>query len=104
MTFRFIGTEAEISGSKLTSLGQPVEMDTAEANVIILGGGIGQGFAGAIALLPEEQFAEVGFTEAEIAKYAYPGARINAPEEFTAKYRAALIALHEYRMSIKEDK
>jgi len=78
--FRFVGTSAEIGDRKLTRLGEEIALSSDDAKNAIEGGA---------ALLPEDSFAQVGFTEQEISLYACPGQRIDAPEAFMAKLRSA---------------
>ena len=57
--------------------------------------------AGGAALLPEEKFVAVGFTDEELKDYAYPGQREGAPEAFAAKLLAARIAVHDCRLALE---
>jgi hypothetical protein len=102
MTLKFIGTEAEIGGKKLTALGQEFDLPAAEAKDAILGAGAETGYAGAVAALPADQFDALGFTDAELKRYAYPGARERAPEDCRGKLCKAAKALDEYRATIEK--
>src|SRR5687768_10485206 len=108
MTCKFIGTEAEVGGTRLHKLGQPITMEDRDAEQMILGGGSEQAFAGAIAMLPEGLFEKIGLTEEELEKYSTPGARQQAlsgasgkHDEFRRKYTAALETLHEFRLTLE---
>jgi hypothetical protein len=103
MTYRFLGTEAEIAGRAIQRLGQEVELPEDVARDLVVGAGAETGWAGAIALLPAEQFDAIGFTPAELQKYAYPGPRQNATAEFRAKWQAAMVAVHEYRVELETE-
>lgn len=78
-TYRFIGTLCEIGGqTQLDHFGQQIELDETVAKTAILGG------AG---LVTEAQFADGKFTAEEQTRYANPGARNTAPEEFRQRQR-----------------
>lgn len=89
--YRFVGAESVIGEIHLKALGQPAELSAELANEAVLGG---------CAILPEETFAEIGFTEAECKQFAYPAQRTDASAEFAAKHKAALIAVHGWRESL----
>ena len=89
MTFRFIGTELEIGGvGKFTRFGERVELDADLAADAVDGGA---------AILPDALFASVGFTPAELERYAEIGSHFDAPPEFLAKKKAALLKMHQWR-------
>lgn len=89
MTYRFVGTETEIAGvCKLTRFGQSVDLDPKLAADAVEGGA---------AILPEAMFSSVGFTAGELERFAEIGSHFDAPADFLAKKRAALLKLHEWR-------
>lgn len=103
MILRFLGIEAEVYGKGLSKFGQSIELPEDQANAAI---------ASNAPLLPETEFLACGFTPEELDRYAYPGARQqpdpNAPAQkqsewkaFEQKWRAARIALHDYRERIR---
>jgi hypothetical protein len=84
-SYRFVGTLADVGGVRLDRFGQKVQLPAADAK-----------HERGPAVIPEERFAEIGFTDEELEKYAYPGPRTDAPSEFQKKLKAALEARHEY--------
>lgn len=87
MTYRFVGTTSSIEGiANLREFGQRAEIpkgmerEAAKANCI-----------------PEEVFAEIGFTDDELSRYRFPGTHADAPPEFQEKKKQALTALHDLR-------
>lgn len=104
MTYRFIGTEAEVAGSALKRFGQTITFPDAEhAKDAVVGAGREQGYAGAIAAIPDEEFVQIGFTDAELRKYMYPAHRVNVPAEFGAKVQSAFAALDAHRQELESD-
>lgn len=111
MTYRFLGTEAEIPGfRKLQRYGQKVELDPEVAKDFIIGAGSTSGHAGACALLPEEEFQVIGFTTAELLHFSTPDAQVSdkrvsgetlSVAAFLEKKQAALAALDTYRNSLE---
>ncbi len=92
MTFRFIGTEATIEGRKVTKFGETV----------VLSGECGAAaIRGNCPILPGPEFDACGFTAEELSDYAYPGPREECSPEFSQKWRAARLALHEVRECLK---
>lgn len=95
MKMVFLGTETDIGGyPALRNFGQVIELPDQLAKEAVLGGA---------ALIPVDQFDAVGFTEQELRKFATPGARRQATEEFAHKQHAALLALHEYREGLEKE-
>jgi len=92
MIFRFIGTEGQIAGRKLTRFGEVVELSEADATAAICGN---------FPVIPDAEFQACGFTDAELSEYAYPGPRTECSEDFAAKWKAARVALHEIRERLK---
>lgn len=97
MKYKFLGSEAEVGGTKLQDLGQPIELTEAVATELIVGGGKATGYAGAVALLPADQFDALGFTESELKRFAKPGPRNAAPIETRDKVRKGLEAVDAFR-------
>ncbi len=81
--YRYIGGGSYIGNTKLDQFGQSVELDEQMAVEAMEGG---------CALLPADQFAEFGFTPEELSIFKEPGSDWNAPAEFKAKKKAAVIA------------
>lgn len=89
MIYRFIGTETEIAGvCTLTRFGQSVDLDPELAAEAVEGGA---------PILPEALFSSVGFTAGELDRFAEIGSHFDAPAEFLAKKKAALLKMHEWR-------
>lgn len=84
-SYRFVGTQADIGGVRLSRFGQKIDLPAADAK-----------HERGPAVIPAERFDEIGFTEEELAKYALSGPRSEAPKSFQDKLRAALEARHEY--------
>ncbi|CAB4130888.1 hypothetical protein UFOVP130_42 [uncultured Caudovirales phage] len=93
--FRFVGSYCEIDGGriKLEQFGQRVELPDNVAEIVVRGNG---------AIIPEDQFTAIGFTDQELVDYAFPGQRAGAPEEFRERVKAAHIAFHDYRQSLEQ--
>jgi hypothetical protein len=53
------------------------------------------------AILPEDIFAALGFTDAEIEKYPNRRTQQSAPADWQAKHKAARVALHNVREELK---
>jgi hypothetical protein len=100
MTYRFIGTEAEIGGEKLTRFGQTISLPDGRAKDAILGAGPEQGWAGATAIIQDSEWTKLGVTDEEQRLYAYPAGRERMTSEFRAKYKAAMTALEATRESL----
>jgi hypothetical protein len=83
--YRFVGSYCEIDNGriKMDRFGQRVEFSGDVADTVIRGGG---------AILPEEDFENLGFTADEQAAYAYPGQQESAPESFKTKRNEAHLA------------
>lgn len=93
MIFRFLGTQAVVAGvAELKTLGQSVELEPDFANELIAGG---------LALLPDEEFAELGFSAEELKRYGDAFARAAAPAEFGAKLRAGWVRVAEIRAELE---
>jgi hypothetical protein len=89
MTYRFVGSNSDIGDSiRLIRFGQSVELSDEQARNAVLGG---------CALVPDEAFTEIGFTNAELSSFASVGSHERAPAEFIDKKRRALMAAHELR-------
>lgn len=89
MKLRFLGTECTIGDHpSLKTFGQVIELDETLALEAIAGGA---------ALIPEAEFAALGFTADELREYAQPGLHQFAPPTFLDKKRAGLLKLHEIR-------
>lgn len=84
-SYRFVGTLADVGGVRLDRFGQKVQLPAADAK-----------HERGPAVIPEEEFERIGFTEEELTKFAFPGPRSEAPPEFQKKINAALKARHEY--------
>lgn len=107
MTFVFLGSISEVhapgtAGIKLTRFGQRIDLPEELAEQTKMHGGL--------PCIPAEQFDGLGFTPAELKKYALaashdrheiaPDGRLlvfKAPDEFLEKKRQALTILHEIR-------
>lgn len=84
-SYRFVGTLADVGGVRLDKFGQKIDLPAADAK-----------HERGPAVIPAEKFEEIGFTEDELQKYAYPGPRSEAPKSFQEKLKAAWDARHEY--------
>jgi hypothetical protein len=86
--YRFVGTYCEIWDTefKFTRFGQKVEMPDALAKEAKTQGA---------ALVPEDQFSTIGFSEDELKAYRDHSAHRNAPESFLNKRSAAWKLVHE---------
>lgn len=93
MEYAFVGSTCVIRGvAELKALGQRVELADDLAKSVILGNA---------ALIPSFQFDALGFTADELKHYNTPERRMGAPDPFMAKYRKALMALHDNREALK---
>lgn len=102
MKLRFIGDRCEIGGHPLLDrFGQTIDLPVPLARDLILGGGSAAGWAGASALLPDDRFQAVGFTDVDLKDFSMPGSHADAPVEFKNKKTAALVALHMLREEIE---
>lgn len=72
--------------------GQAVELEDQQARDLVLGGS---------AIAPADDFAAIGFTEKELAKFGAFGAHANAPQEFVQKQKLALQASEQFRASVE---
>lgn len=79
----FLGADSQVGETSLEKFGQEISLSDAEAINALEGG---------VQLLPKQDFSE-RFTEQEISIYPFPLFRAEAPEAFTLKYRAALVAV-----------
>src|SRR4051812_2054430 len=95
--YRFIGTETEIGGEKLTQFGQTISLTDARAKEAIMGAGSDQAYAGATALIPDDEFSKLKVTDQELATYGYAGRRAKMSPEFKPKHEAAHEALAKVR-------
>lgn len=113
MTYVFLGSLSEVhapgtAGIKLTRFGQRVELTEELAEQTKQHGGL--------PCIPAEQFDALGFTPAELKKYALAASHdryeigpdgklliFKAPEEFLEKKRNALTILHEIREKYAEE-
>ena len=91
MTYYFVGTHTVVAhidpnshavGARviLDKLGATVEANEDEATDWMRGGA---------ALLTEDEFKGIGFTEDELKTYDYPGKQVNAPQDFKDKQKKA---------------
>lgn len=93
--YYFVGSHCEIDNRiKLTRFGQKVTLSDSVAAVVIEGGG---------AILPEQVWDTIFTTAdaADLTAYAYPGPRVNAPDEFKEKVTRALVAFNDHREGVK---
>jgi hypothetical protein len=72
--------------------GQRAQLTEQQARDLALGGS---------AIVPAEKFDSLGFSEAELKRYAEFGTHGNAPAEFRTKLVAALVGQHEFRTSLE---
>lgn len=85
----FVGAESEIGGvAKLSRIGQTIALSDDAARNAIVGG---------CAIIPQESFNEIGFTQEELKKYGTQSGRIDAPEDFNAKVALGLELFHRIR-------
>jgi hypothetical protein len=95
MKYRHIGTETAIGEMpKLQAFGEAIDLpEKLAAELIAPPGNPGKG----VPLLPEAEFAKLGFTAQELEQYRWPASHATAPAEFLKKKTAALIALDALR-------
>jgi hypothetical protein len=95
MKYRHIGTETAIGDlPKLQSFGELIELPEKLADELIVPpGNPDKG----VPLLPEAEFAKLGFTTQELELYRWPASHATASPEFLKKKNAALIALDQLR-------
>lgn len=93
--FRYLGNAVSYIGGDivLQRFGQPIELDEQLAF---------DAMAGGCALIPDEQFQEIGFSNQELELYAEPGSDWAAPESFKQKRKEAVIA-YQTRPNRPED-
>ncbi len=89
MTYRFLGAHAEIGGQVAERFGQPIDMPEDLYLEI----------RHKIPLLPEEDFAALGFSEGELQKYSLPRTWATAPQEFQDKKEAAVSLWYQNRFT-----
>jgi hypothetical protein len=89
-----IGDHPEFSGPvhQARLFGDVIDMPEAVATRAISEGA---------AILPQDLFASLGFTDAEIEKYPNKRTQQTAPADWQAKHLAARIALHGLREELK---
>jgi hypothetical protein len=105
MKLRFIGNgESYFGGVLLNRLGQVIDVPEQDAKEIVTGNGPYTGWAGSIAMIPEERWHQTGITADEQKKFMYPGDRIGAPKEFTEKLHVAMGQLEEFRQEVEADR
>lgn len=101
-TYRHIGRETQIHGAaKLERFGQKIELTEDIGNEYMRGCGSAEGWRGSVAILPEEDFAELGFSADHLIKYSAPASHLGAPEDFLEKKKAAFERLQELRESLE---
>lgn len=87
--YRFIGSEAEITGvATLRTFGALIHLEDEAAKELI---------SGNVAIVPESDFDAAGFTAAEMNAYSNPGSHGDAKPEFLAKKQALIMRLFELR-------
>ena len=86
MTYRSLSYDSDIHGHHLDTYGQTVELTEQEFREAI---------AGHAPLLPESDFAAIGFTSAELAAGSTLGGLADAPPSFHAKHALALTRVRE---------
>ncbi len=93
-SFRHVGSESAILDTphSFTRFGQKAEMDEQFAHERIADG---------LPLLPEAKWAEIGITDKELTDYPMAQQHSGAPAVFQEKKRKALLALHDFRESLK---
>lgn len=98
MIYRFLGTECEITGlARLREFGASVELpEDLACGLIAPPDNPDKGTP----LLPAAEFDAIGFTPDELRRYQWPATHADAPEEFHEKKRAALDALHKFRLRL----
>lgn len=89
MTYRFLGTYAEIGNLRMERFGERVEMPKAEAEAAVRDRDA--------ALIPDDAFAKLGITDAELLQHYTVGLHSLAPADFIKKRDAAWAALRAYR-------
>lgn len=83
MIYRFVGAHCEIGGrAKLVGLGQEIDLPESLAQDVVAGGG---------AIIPDDVFLSIGFSESDLERYRDTGARVRRgmDPEFEAKFNAA---------------
>lgn len=87
-TYRFVGVSACIGSRELTQFGQKILLTDEQYATAVAGGA---------ALISDEKFQEIGFTDDELRRYAFTGSWSRATSEFQEKRAAAVAALYEIR-------
>lgn len=91
--YRFVGSACAIWGvAELSKFGQRIELLDEVAENVILGGA---------ALITEEDFNVIGFSTDELTDFAFPGQRVNAPEDFKARETAAVLVFQNRRHDLQ---
>lgn len=93
-TYRFLGTASDIGGyPALRSFGQKIELpDDIAADAV----------RGNLPIIPESQFAALGFTDEELQKYQTPVSRRTATQSFNRKVQKALEHLDDNRAHVEK--
>ncbi len=93
-TYRFVGDCADVYNPpyNFRRFGQKAEMDDALAAKCVRAG---------VQLIPEAEFDAIGFADDELAKYPSAVSHMKAPADFQRRKKTALIALHDFRTSLK---
>lgn len=94
MTYRFLGSYAEIGNVRMERFGERIEMPQAEAEAAVRDRDA--------ALLPDADFQKLGITDAELLQHYAVGLHSLAPAEFVAKRDAAWSALRAYRDKLQK--
>jgi hypothetical protein len=92
MTYRFVGVYALIGKTLFNRFGQQVTMTEDEFKYAL---------TGRIALITEEQWDDIGFTEQEISLYSQPSSLHKAPDAFIQKRNLAHEVFRSNRESLK---
>lgn len=88
MTYRFVGSYAEIADLRIERYGEKVELAQPDAEAAVLHGA---------ALLPEAEFQKLNITDAELREHFSVGLHPLAPAGFLAKRDASWAALRAFR-------
>jgi hypothetical protein len=92
--YRFVGDHADVYNPpyNFRRFGQKAEMDEALAKHVVLLG---------VQLIPEAEFDAIGFSDEDISRYPSAISHMNAPDDFKRRKKTALMALHDFRESLK---
>jgi hypothetical protein len=94
--YRFVGVECKIGDAELKTIGQKIELPDEQATDLIR-------HPRGAAIIPDDEFSAIGFTDAELQRYGRKGSQVNAPAEFKDKIEQARQVLVDLRQRYQEE-